>query len=120
MKVVNKNTFYDLPSGTVYSMYEPMNIFGLKIKGNTLRHGHNNLPYDYTYVDLVGNVLHDSSEEYFDLMNNLVIGETSFHLDFECHERDGMFEPKEMFCIYERADLIGLINKLTKSLNLIK
>lgn len=119
MRVINKQQFYELPSGSVYSMYEPINLYGLKIKGNTIRHQDNNIPFDYTYIDLIGNVKYDNSGEFFDLMNGLVIGETSFPLDFECHQRDGMFEPEEMFCIYEKADLIGLINKLTESLKLI-
>jgi hypothetical protein len=112
MKIVNKQEFYNLPAGTLYSNYEPCVIEGLKIKQNTCFSIDTKEPIDYCYIDLIGNVDYKDFEDYIDLLDNSEKNKTSLKLDFEITERDGMFEKNEMFCIYEEDDIKSLISTL--------
>lgn len=109
MKIVNKQEFYNLPIGTLYSNYGEIWFSGLKIKGETI--SYENVPTDYCYENLIGNILHDNSNEFVEILEDAVKNKTSFELDFDCLKRDGLYED-EMFAIYEEKDLLQLITKL--------
>ena len=36
----------------------------------------------------------------------------SFKLDFDCGERDGLYEDEELFAVYEKEDIVNFIRKL--------
>ena len=111
MKIVNKQEFYALPYGTLYSKYAPMNFYGLKIKGDTI-YGFSNEPIDFYYEDLIGNVEFDDSNELVGILDKAEKQKTSFPLEYNCSFRDGMFEQEESFAIYELTDIYQFIDKL--------
>lgn len=111
MRIVNKQEFYNLPKGTLYSYFEPNYFSGLKIKWNTLINS-DGKPFDFNYEDLIGNILSDNSQEFYDIIEASIEKKTSFKLDFNCMQRDGLFEENQLFAIYEKEDLESLINKL--------
>ena len=90
MRIVNKQEFYKLPSGTLYSEYEPCIFTGLKIKNDTIFNGDE--PIDFSYEDLIGNVETNSSNDFIDILDKCEKDKTEFNLDFECGERDGLYE----------------------------
>jgi flavodoxin len=104
MKIINKQEFYDLPENILYSNYDPCVISGLKIKKKTI-YNQEKEAIDYTYIDLIGNIECDGSDDFFEILENSNKNKINFNLDFEIEERDGMFDEEEMFCIYEKKDI---------------
>lgn len=114
MKIVNKKEFYTLPSGTLYSKFEPYAFYGLKIKGETIYHG--DIPADYNYQEMIGNVDALHSGEFIDILRDSEENRTSFDMDFNCIARDGLFEGEEMFAIYEKKDVEQMVDKLKSTI----
>jgi len=100
MKIVSKQEFYKLPSGTLYSDYNPCIFDGLKIKGDTIGDGS---PIDYFYQDLIGNVEATSDPR-----------DIAFMLDFCCEERDGLYDNNATYAIYAKEEILALANKIMR------
>lgn len=109
MKVVNLETFIKLPSGTVFSFYESNVFNGLMIKHTTIS-GIN----DFLYLNLIGNINAFDSDEFFDKCKKLEHGDNC-SLDFETLDRDGLFEKDQLFAVYDKADVLGLMRELHAS-----
>lgn len=110
MKIVNKTEFYALPEGTLYSDYEPCIFTSLKVKGSTLYSEEK--PIDFIYESLIGNIYAESSGHFVDMLDDAENNKTSLPMDFECGERDGLYEENQLFAIYEKKDLEDFIKKL--------
>lgn len=109
MKILNKEQFLKMPAGTVYSEYEPCVFTGLLVKGDTW-------PCDYIEMSLIGNI---ESEDSGDFANKLMDAQKtgdSLPLDFDCYGWNGMFEDSQLYAVYEKEDLEGLIGCLQESL----
>lgn len=111
MKIVNKQEFYNLPSGTLYSDYQPCVFNNLKIKYDTL-YNNDNIPFDFYYQDLIGNVFANNGCEFVGILDSAIKNKTSFELDFGSMSRDGLFEENDLFAIYETKDIIALENTI--------
>ena len=110
MRIVNRQEFLQLPSGTVYSKYKSMGmISGLYEKFQSSTN-------DWVYQDLISCIDADSSAELFDLMDAAMNGK-EFSLDLDCGERDGCYDESDMFAIYDKKDLDKLIVRLIEVLN---
>jgi len=106
MKIINREEFLKLPSGTLFSEYKPCSFYGLLIKYDSC--GYN----DYYENELIGNIEMNSSEDFID---KLVIAEkerTSLKLDFDICGRNGMYDDNQLYAVYEKEDIKGLINVL--------
>lgn len=110
MRIVNKQEFYKLPNGTLYSEYEPCIFTGLKIKNDTIFNG--NEPIDFFYEDLIGNVEANSSGDFIDILDKCEKDKNEFNLDFECSERDGLYEDDALYAVYNTDEIIALSNKV--------
>ena len=110
MKIVNKTEFYSLPEGTLYSDYEPCIFTSIKVKQSTLYN--EDKPIDFIYESLIGNINAESSSRFVDMLDDAEKNKTSLPLDFECSERDGLYEESQLFAIYEKQDLENFIQKL--------
>ncbi len=106
MKIVNLETFLSLPSGTIYSKYEPCCFDGLMMKGDSLMKTN-----DFIYQNLIGNIKAPSSEDFCCNCDKMEQGE-SVELDFDFMGRDGLFEEDQLFAIYENNDIKKLIKAL--------
>ena len=116
MKIVNKMEFYALPKGTLYSDYSPYIFNDLKVKQSTIYD--ESKPIDFIYESLIGNIDADSSGHFVDMLDDAEKNKNSLPMDFECSERDGLFEEEQLFAIYEKNDLEDFIKKL-KSLRFV-
>jgi hypothetical protein len=105
MKILNKIEFLALPEGVLYSEYSPCCFRDIFIKGDTWGN-------DYLYIDLVGNVKADSSEDEIEILDNELINGGHVNLDFETFSRDGSFDDDQLYAVYEKKDISELINKL--------
>jgi len=105
MKILNKEEFFKLPQGTVYSEYDPLTFHSLFIKGEQLT-------VDYIELDLVGNIEYNNSDEYCEILEEAKETGKSFKLDFENYGRNGMYSDDQLYAVYEKEDIEGLINTL--------
>lgn len=113
MKIISREMFLKLPIGTLYSKYRPGVNEGLKIKGEDyICHAD-----DWYYQDLIGNVNSSGSNETFDILFKSEKDHSSFLLDFDTEGRDGFFNEKQLFAVYEKEDVTQLVERLIKALN---
>ena len=110
MRIVTKQEFYKLPSGTLYSEYKPCIFIGLKIKNDTIFDGDE--PIDFFYEDLIGNVDANSFDDFLNMLNKSQKEKTEFKLDFKCSERDGLFEDDTFYAVYNTDEILALSNKI--------
>jgi len=110
MRIVDRMTFLAMPSGTLFSKYEPC-IFGkLCIKGKTISFD-DTRPIDFFYVSIADAIdCHDDG----DRADKLFAAEAGARLalDLECESRDGCFDGDQLFAVWEDDDLADLIFKL--------
>lgn len=102
-----------MPSNTLFSNFEP-NMFGsLSIKGKTSGE-------DFYRINLDSLLKSNSSDEFYDILNRATITGENIELDFEenieldCeyYRRDGIFEDSQLYAVWDRKDIEGLIEKL--------
>lgn len=105
MRIVDLKTFRTMPEGTVFMKYEPCCFDELCVKGRTLEN-------DFLYADIVGEIEAESSDEFSAKLTAAENTFASIPMDFNCYTRDGCFDPKQLFAIYEKQDIEGLIAKL--------
>ena len=108
MKIVNLEEFRAFPAGIVFMKYSPC-VFGeLSVKGKTWE-------YDFLTSDCCTEIESNDSSESSDILDAAEKDSSySIKMDFDCFGRDGSFEDKQLFAVYEQADLDGLINTLSK------
>ena len=107
MKILTRKQFMNTPIGTVFSYYEPQSFRELMIKQSDL----SGWESDFLYDNIIGALESKSSSEYFDKCDKMEAGE-SVPVDFEATSRDGLFEEKQLFAVYEKEDVEKLIKRL--------
>jgi len=107
MKIVNKKEFLQLPEGTLYSTYESCGM----VKDLSIKH--KSLTSDWWYMDLLLCTDTGGSDEFFDLMLEAENGK-QFAMDYKTVSRDGMYEDKALFLVYDKTDIGRLIDVLKK------
>ena len=110
MRIVNLDTFKLLPSGTVFLKYAPCYFDELCSKQETL-------PYDFCSEALTTEIECNSGSDMPALLT-VAENDTNFHvkMNFDNTRRDGCFEDNQLFAIYDKQDVVGLIEKLNKCL----
>ena len=111
MRIVDRKTFMKFPIGTVFSYYEPNMFRELNIKCSTGMKWEDDFLLDY----IIGSIESDSSDDSYDKYDRMEKGE-SMSMDFESTDREGLYEQKQLFAIYEKADVEKLIKRLKEAL----
>lgn len=114
MKIINKGEFLKLPEGTLYCEYEPCTVSRPLIKGESLM-----VSNDYCESEIT-DIYFDSTGDMFDKYGEMEKEGKSYPLELHCYGRNGMFNDKQLFIIYEKIDIELLINKLTECLEVSK
>jgi hypothetical protein len=96
MRVVNRKTFLSLPAGTIYCKGEPWAFDSICIKDDSLAN-------DWIYLNPAWPSAHDSGEA-IDILDDSLKTGSSFPCE-DAYGRDGSFDEKEVFLIFEKADL---------------
>jgi hypothetical protein len=111
MRIVNRKEFLALPSGTVFQKFTPCVFGDLQIKGSNCG--------EDDFADLVIPEVDANSCSEMDAILHKAEEDSSFSfdLDFECYGRDGEFQQDQLFAVWERKDIEGLIGVLTKCLS---
>jgi len=100
-----------MPQGTVYSDYEPCVFSELYIKADDA----GNYENDWLYDELIGAIKSTGSDDFFSKCEEMEAGK-SVDVDFESTGRDGLFDDKKLYAIYEKEDVEKLIRRLQQTL----
>lgn len=96
MKVVNRENFLKLPSGTVYSKGKEWYFDAFNIKAESWDN-------DWVYLDLCWVECNESGQGFDRLQDSLENG-TSYPMPTS-YGRDGGFDKEDLFLIFEEEDL---------------
>lgn len=108
MRIVNLATFRAMPEGTIFMKYEPCIFDTLSVKGETWEH-------DWTYANISYEIESTDSGDFAAKLEDAERNPSmSIPMDFDCYGRDGCFEDDQLFAVYDKADIEGLIAKLLK------
>ena len=110
MKIINLEQFRKLPPGTIAMKYEPCTFEGLFMKGETWE-------YDFILTYLTDEIEANSSDDMIDKLRLAEKG-ASIPMSFDESQRDGCFEKNQLFAVWEKEDILGLINKLKECLEM--
>lgn len=119
MKIVNMETFLQLPPNTLFCEVYEDNIFNLSelaVKGESI--GDNDFGYkDLVVIDSESDmdlfVKQDNAEK--ELQANGSTNEIT--LDFDCTARDGLYAKGRFFAVFSKEDVKGLIGSLLDCVN---
>lgn len=107
MKIVDRKTFLSLPSGILFQKFEPF-IFGdLLIKKESYLEDN-----DFNYISFNNFKEVYRTQEFFDILSEMLYENKSYLIDFDCIARDGLYTTDEFYAIWEKEDIINLINVL--------
>jgi hypothetical protein len=115
MRIVTKEEFYKLPSGTIYSEYKPIYFRGLFVKGSTsYRDG--DIPYNYSEMSLICPIDNTDTADLIDILTNNK-GE-SIKLDFADYGGNDAYDPDQLYAIYEKRDLEHMLSIINNAIRL--
>lgn len=109
MKIVNREQFLALPSGTLFSKYQPCVFEPLAIKGDTWTN-------DFLVQELHDAVDAANEAEFTDTLFFAVEEGRSVNLNLDCMGRDGLFDADQLFAVWERREVEQLIGRLQQAL----
>ena len=112
---MNRDTFIRLPEGTVFTEWAPDWFGTLKIKGSSITWDYQD-GNDYFELELVDIEAHSSSSR-FDILERAVNTGASVTMSFKETSRNGCFEYDQLYAVWDRRDIEGLIARLSQSLD---
>jgi hypothetical protein len=110
MKIVNLKQFLAMPDNTLFSKFAPCYFEGLQIKVC------NTGERDFCTQEIADAIEAHDSGEFCDKLDESLANGTSVAMDFDCNGRDGCFDEEQLFAVYERADIEGMIELLKRCL----
>lgn len=111
MRILSRKEFMKTPKGTVFSYYDPSYFTELNIKDSGPEY-----EVDFTFSDLVGAVESHSSQDFAEKCEQMERG-ASLPVDFEISGREGLFDDKLLYAVYEKNDVEKLIKRLQEANN---
>ena len=105
MRIVDLKTLRSLPCGTIAMKYEPC-IFGRLFVLREI------LEDDFILEYITDNIDCGCEQDFIDTITSAEEKGISIAMSFEETMRDGFFEEKQLFAIWEKPDVQGLIHKL--------
>ncbi len=109
MKVYSRAEFLKLPSGTLFCKGEPWAFGGMQVKGDTLDNCNDFFCLGLEWVDA------SDSGEATDRLEEMLRTGASYPME-ESFGRDGCFDVKDVFLVYEMADLERLAVYLQRAM----
>lgn len=109
MKIYTRTEFMKLPKGTIFSSGEPFSFLDLYIKGETWE-------VDFLQSSIIG-IDAFSSEENADRMCEMEEKGSSFPIN-KAYGREGFFDDKMLYLVYEKHDLEYLKTAIENAIKL--
>ena len=110
MKIIDRKTFLNMPTNTLFSKYEPCCFWMLSIKGESV--GNN----DFYCNTIADSILSDSSEDFIDILIRAQKTGCSIDMDLNTEGRDGLYDDNQLFAVWEKKDIKDLIKRLRECL----
>ena len=101
MRIIDRKRFLACPPSTIYMKGVPFAFEGLCVKGDSLAN-------DWIYLPL--DTWQNKGDDYADIGFHAIESGESIPMNSDGWQRDGCFDEREMFVIYEEADLRALIS----------
>lgn len=106
MKIINRQKLMKFKNRIVFSK-----VYGTELNG--LYVYEDNLVSDFVLTNLLGFPQSKDSKGHQGIEDfDLITGKKEFELDLECCSRDGLYDDNQLYAIYDKTDLLKLINKL--------
>ena len=102
MRIYDRDGFMSLPAGTIFCKGKPWFFEEFSVKGDTLNDTQGS-PIDWTYLGLQW-IESESSEDADRKLEDMKSNGASYPMQ-ESYGRDGCFDSKDIFLVYEQADL---------------
>jgi len=115
MKILSRADFMELPAGTIYAKGQPWCFGNINIKGDTI---YTPKPIDWCYLDPCWIEAHDSGEA-GDRLDEMAATGASYPMQ-ESFGRDGCFDDDDLFLVFERDDLVSLLDHVSNALTVTK
>lgn len=112
MRIVNLDTFLAIKGEVLFAKYEPVIFNDLCIRSAGGAYSNK----DFVCQEIIQVEGDDGNEVINKLFRSAEQGE-SFKLDLDCMGRDGLFNPDQLFLVWEKEDVKALIARLTTTLN---
>lgn len=107
MRIVNLQEFRELPNDIVFMKFEPCIFDELSVKVDLCGDS------DFFYCDITAAIDCNDSSEFADLLIAASKDSSiSLKMDLDCTGRDGLYEDKQLFAVYEQEDIDNLRYKL--------
>ena len=114
MRIVDRKTFLAMPEGTVFAKYDPSIFRELMVKFDS-RPASGEM-VDFYYASLTDEVDCSGSCERDGIMDLAEQDGVPFALHFNTQCRDGLYDADQLFAVWERDDVEGLIARLQSAL----
>lgn len=117
MRIVDRATFLAMPAGTIFTKFKPIMFDDLCRKEDSL-HSFTGEYSDFVYTSLTDQIDAHDSGEYLDKLSEAGKAavdsgtSTDLPLEFDCTMRDGEFDNDQLFCVWDKNDIKGLIAAL--------
>lgn len=118
MKLLDRKEFLQIENPVVFMEYTHLGNFGnLKIRNDVIINS-TGKAIDFYYEDLCSSliILNNKeiicSEDFLDIWDNIIKNRLNFRLDFNCEERDGLFEENAQYIVFDNIDIKQIIDKL--------
>jgi len=118
MRIVDRKTFLAMPVGTIFAKFGDQ--YGSK---NNMCFGEILIKGDTTGKDFIAQEFNPwfkgckDSGHYFDNIDKMVDGESSEAvLDYYCNSRDGMFDERQRFAIWDFDDATELLERIKEAI----
>jgi hypothetical protein len=110
MRIIQEPEFLTMPAGTLYAKYTPCSFGEIAIKDETVS-------ATWWYQSLLPwfEGANDTGA-WIDMLDAMVAGTAAAPLDFDCTEKDGLYEHDQLFAVLDRADVEALIARLQRAL----
>ena len=120
MRIVNKQEFYKMPEGTLFSEFKDYTFGHICVKNETIiSEFRNNIPFDFFYTNVTYPYIESSDDiGYFDILEKMKNDNIEYPIDF-CLNRDGKFDETQLYAIWSKKDIKNLIKILKNSLDFI-
>ena len=119
MRIVDRKTFLAMPENTVFSKYKPCYFDHVAIKEESITFPHNPISAgDFRYQSIEDSMADwKTSEDLFEMWDQMETQGKSFPMEFDTSDRDGMFDKDQLFAVWEKQDVQRLIDRLQKCLD---
>jgi DNA relaxase NicK len=109
MRIVDLQTFMSMPDGTIFAKAKKYLHESLSIKVQSLNG-------DFLYQSLSMYQYDSKNEDNMQVLYDLENKGRIVEMNYDCCNRDGLFEKDELFAVLDRDDVVKLITRLNRAL----